>query len=326
MSKLSSGHRQSLSGIFFLAVIACAAPDEPDPDVESVVEAVLSADALAEPQATSLFGEPLFAKSDTAGVLVELDRALRSEPDDVELLIASARERRNLWQYRQAMVLYTRAAELAPEDWRPYRYRGHRHLSVREFDAGIADLQRAQDLAPLNWDVSYHLGLAYFLAGRFTEAAHEYIRCMAMADSPEAESVQSDSFRSCSQNRDDPESYVAMAEWAARALLRADRPDELGTLLDSIEEGWEIEENLAYYHDLLYHKGLLTEGDLLSGVEQGSYRLETVGYGIVNQVIAEGDTAHAVDILQTLVADPWWPGFGRLAAEAELVRLGAPQR
>ncbi len=326
MRELRSIVARGVAGAFLVGAIGCAVSDDSGSAGQSVVEAVLSADALAEPQTTSLFGEPLFAKQDTAGALAEADRALGADPDNVELLIAAARERRNFWHYRQAMALYTRAAELAPEDWRPYRFRGHRHLSVREFDAGIADLERARDLAPFNWDVAYHLGLAYFLAGRFTEAADEYMRCMAMADKPEAESAQGDSFRSCSQNRDDPESYVAMAEWAARALLRADRPDDSRVLLDRIEEGWEIEENLAYYHDLLYHKGVLTQGDLLSGVEQGSYRLETVGYGIVNQVIAEGDTARAVDILQTLVADPWWPGFGRLAAEAELVRLGAPQR
>ncbi|MCA9736199.1 MAG: tetratricopeptide repeat protein, partial [Gemmatimonadetes bacterium] len=110
-------------------------------------------------------------------------------------------ERRNVWQYRQAMRLYTRAAELAPEDWRPWRFRGHRHLSVREFDAGIADLERARELAPYNWDVAYHLGLAYFLAGRFSEAADAYMRCLDLAEDAEAAAAQSEEFRSCSQNR-----------------------------------------------------------------------------------------------------------------------------
>lgn len=305
-----------------VSVWACAEPEGNQAVADNPVEAILAADALAEPQTVSLFGEPLFARPDSAGALVEPDRALRAAPDDVERLIAAARERRNFWQYRQAMALYTRAAELAPNDWRPYRFRGHRHLSVREFDAGIADLERARDLAPLNWDVAYHLGLAYFLAGRFSDAADEYLRCMDLADDADAQAAQTDGFRSCSQNADDPESYVAMAEWAARALLRADRPDDARALLDGIAEDMTIEENLAYYHDLLYHKGVLTIDDLMAGVDQELYRLETVGYGIVNQLIVEGDTTRAVEILETLVADPWWPGFGRLAAEAELVRLG----
>ena len=89
---------------------------------------------------------------DTTGAIAEADEALAADPDNVELIIQAARVRRNFWQYRQAMALYTRAIELAPGDWRPYRYRGHRHLSVREFTLGVEDLERARDLAPMNWE------------------------------------------------------------------------------------------------------------------------------------------------------------------------------
>jgi len=307
------------------ALSACADQPEAGPLAEGAtgIDIVLLADPLSEPQATSLFGESLYAKPDTSGLLAEVDEALRADPDNVERLIAAARERRNLWQYRPAMILYSRAAELAPEDWRPYRYRGHRHLSVREFDAGIEDLERARGLAPTNWDVAYHLGLAYFLSGRFGDAADEYVRCLDLADDADAQAAQSDDFRSCSQNYDDLESRVAMTEWAVRALLRADRGAEADSLLSGIEPGWPIEENLAYYDDLLFHKDQLDEAALMKRVADGTYRLETVGYGIVNQLLVRGDTVRAREILETLVDDPWWPGFGRLAAEAELARLNA---
>ena len=48
--------------------------------------------------------------------------------------------------------------------------------------------------------------------------------------------------------------------------------------------------------------------------------METVGFGVANWMIVQGDTAGAVALLEELVQDPWWPGFGRLAAEAELAR------
>jgi Flp pilus assembly protein TadD len=83
---------------------------------------------------------------DTTGAIAEADAALAAAPDDVELIIAAGRVRRNFWQYRQAMELYSRAIELAPEDWRPYRFRGHRHISVREFDQAITDLEKAREL------------------------------------------------------------------------------------------------------------------------------------------------------------------------------------
>jgi len=272
-----------------------------------------------EPQATSLLGEPLYAMEDTSGVIAEADRALAESPGDVELLIAAGRVRRNFWQYRQAMKLYSQAIELAPDDWRPYRFRGHRHISVREFDEAVVDLERARELAPLNWDVAYHLGLAYFVSGRYSDAADEYARCLGMAEDEEALAAQGENFRSCSQNRDDPESLVAMAEWGVRAALRAGRDSLAAGILAQIPVDLQVEENLAYYHDLLVYKGVMPAEELLA--PNAPYRRETVGFGLANWYLAQGDTVQAITLLEELAQDPWWPGFGRIAAEAELVRL-----
>ena len=280
-----------------------------------------SDDSPGEPQATSLFGEPLYAMVDTTGAIEEADRALEQKPGDLELLIAAGRVRRNFWQYREAMNLYTQAIELAPDDWRPYRFRGHRHISLRQFEEGIADLEMARQLAPFNWDVSYHLGLAYFLAGRFTEAANEYGRCLSLASDTEAGLAQAQDFRSCSQNAADPESYVAMTEWAVRSSLRAGMTDMTADLLGGVPTDLEIGENLAYYHDLLFYKGEKTAEELLNPGPDGPYRRETVGYGVANWMIAQGDTIQAIALLEGLVEDPWWPGFGRISAEVELFRL-----
>lgn len=272
-------------------------------------------------QAVSLFGEPLFEREDSTGAIADADAALAEAPDDVDLLIAAGRVRRNVWQYRQAMELYSRAIELAPDDWRAFRYRGHRHISLRDFDRAIVDLEAARDRAPMNWDVSYHLGLAYFLSGRFGDAADEYLRCMGMADSAEARAAQSDGFRSCSENADDPESFVAMSEWAVRSALRAGRGEVAEDLLDAITEDLTISENVAYYHDLLMYKGVMTPEQLLNPGPDAPYRRETVGYGVANWMLVQGDTAAATELLEELVEDPWWPGFGRIAAEVELFRL-----
>jgi tetratricopeptide (TPR) repeat protein len=272
-------------------------------------------------QATSLFGEDLFQLEDTAGAIADADAALAEAPDDVELIIASGRVRRNFWHYRQAMELYGRAIDLAPDDWRPYRYRGHRHISVREFDAAIRDLESARERAPMNWDVAYHLGLAYFVSGDFTRAADEYMRCLRVAASPEARDAQTDDFRSCAQNADDPESFVAMTEWAVRALMRSGRDAEATEMLAGVAEDLVIETNVAYYHDLLFYKGVKTEDELLDPGGDAPYRLETVGQGVANWLLVQGDTARAVELYERIVDDPWWPGFGRIAGEAELARI-----
>jgi len=272
-------------------------------------------------QAVSLFGDALFEQADTTGAIADADAELAEAPDDINLLIAAGRVRRNFWHYRQAMELYSRVIELAPADWRAYRFRGHRHISVREFDQAIRDLETARDLAPMNWDVSYHLGLAYFLDGRFAEAADEYLRCIRAADSAEARAAQTDEFRSCSQNIDDAESVVAMTEWAVRASGRAGRDASVAELLEGVGPDLAISENVAYYHDLLMYKGLKTAEELLDPGPDAPYRRETVGYGVANWMLIQGDSAGATELLEELVEDPYWPGFGRIAAEVELYRL-----
>ena len=276
-----------------------------------------------QPQATSLLGEPLFAKDDTLGEIATADSALASAPEDVELLIAAGRARRNSWHYREEMALYTKVIGMVPDDWRPYRFRGHRYISVREFDNAIRDLEKARELAPFNWDVSYHLGLAYFVSARFEDAAAEWTRCLGLANDAGAQAADSETFRSCSRNGSDPGSQVAMTEWAARALIRSGRQAEAEALAKAIPEGLEVGENLSYYHDLLYAKGLKTADELLNLAPDAPYRLETVGYGVATRLLAAGDTARAMGVFKQIVADPWWPGFGRIAAEAELARAAA---
>lgn len=283
--------------------------------------AATAPDPTAEPQTHSLFGEPLYARADTTGEIAAADDALAEDPDNVDLVIAAARVRRNFWQYREAMQLYTHAMPMAPDDWRPYRFRGHRHISLRDFESAVTDLERARTLAPLNWDVSYHLGLAYFLAGRFDDAADEYLRCLQLVDDPDARAAQSEDFRSCSQNQEDPESRVAMTEWAVRAAMRAERPDAVAALLDGISPDMAVSENVAYHHDLLMYKGLMDVEELLNPGPDAPYRMETVGFGVANWYLSQGGEERAVELLRRLVDDPWWPGFGRIAAEVELARL-----
>jgi hypothetical protein len=63
-------------------------------------------DKLAEPQATSLLGEELYARPDTNGEVAGADAAVAEAPDDVELLLAAARVRWDYEQFRQAIAIY----------------------------------------------------------------------------------------------------------------------------------------------------------------------------------------------------------------------------
>jgi hypothetical protein len=66
----------------------------------------------------SLFGEALFATDDPTGAIEEADRDLAQAPDDVDLLIASGRVRKNFWQYPLAGVRKDRGRSGAlSADW-----------------------------------------------------------------------------------------------------------------------------------------------------------------------------------------------------------------
>jgi len=304
-----------------LASVACGGgtPDDEAPDV-TLTGGVSDVDPRGEPQALSLLGEPLYAAIDSSGAVAAADSALAEAPDDVDLIIAAGRVRRNFQQYQAAIALYGRAVELAPDDWRPVRFRGHRHISLRQFEPAIRDLERARELAPANWDVAYHLGLAYFLSGRFADALSEYQRCLSQSGSdvpPDAGA----GFRACAVNATDPESRVAMTEWAYRAARRSGADETADALLEGIAPDLDIQTNVAYYQDLLFYKGLRTAEELLEPGPDAGFRLETVGFGIANWRVAEGDAAAAVALLERLILDPTWSGFGRIAAEVEFVRL-----
>lgn len=318
----------SVLALTLLFLAGCSGPPSEGPgsassddDLPAWLAEIMAQDAVVSPQATSLFGEALFAEAAEPGAFFEADQALRGDPDNLDLILEAGRVRRGPWHYRQEIAFYDRAIELAPGDWRAWRFRGHRRLSLRDFEGGVADLERARELAPLNWDVAYHLGLAYFYQGRFGHAANEYLRCLNLSGDGEAAAADSPGFRSCSANADDPESRVAMTEWAVRALLRDGRAGEAEALWTGLPDNLDVSTNVAYHHNLLLYRGEKTEEALLNPDPDGPYRLETVGFGVANWRLAQGDTVGARELLEVLNQDPWWPGFGRIAAEVELARI-----
>ena len=46
-----------------------------------------------------------------------------------------------------------------------------------------------------------------------------------------------------------------------------------------------------------------------------------MGYPVAAWHLAEGDTVAAIALLERVAAHPHWGGFGRIAAEADLVAL-----
>ena len=274
------------------------------------------------PQVVSPLGKSFFARPDTDGAIAKADTARAADPNNLDLLLASARARDAALQHLGAIELYSKVIALAPGDVRGYRFRGHRYISTRRFDLAVADLDKAATLAPTSFDVLYHLGLARFLRSEFDLAAAAYRRCL---DARAPAGPLPDGWRDCSTVAGDNESRVAVSDWLYRSLRRAGRHDEAARLLGGIGADLAIKENIAYYTALLFYKGARTEAQALPPEAFGENTGVTTGYGIATFHLGEGRKDQACALFRRLAADEaHWNAFGFIAAETDLTRAGGP--
>ena len=228
-----------------------------------------------------------------------------------------------LGRYKDAIRIYTQGIEQFPSDARLYRHRGHRFITLRCFDAAIADLEKASKLitgkpdeiepdglpnarniptSTLHSNIWYHLGLAYYLKGDFQRALSAY---------REAEKV--------SKNAD---MLVATTHWLYMTLRRLGREKEATKTLASIKDGLDLIENGDYYKLIRVYKKQIEPANLWAEITQRSNSLTnaTIGYGLGNWFLYNGQRADAEKIFRQVTAGNQWSSFGYIAAEAELKR------
>jgi tetratricopeptide (TPR) repeat protein len=291
-----------------------------------VLAMVMSVSAQEEPEATSLDGKPLYRDPlITAEQRPELEENLKKaeadyarDPKNAESVIWLGRRLGYLHRYHEAIDAFTRGIELYPDDARFYRFRGHRYISLRDFDKAVSDLTKAAALirgkadqeepsgvggkpSTLHFNVWYHLGLAHYLKGDFAKAI--------------------DAYRECMKASADEESKVATSDWLYMTYRRHRNAEEAAKVLEPIHEGMPIEENTAYYQRLLMYKGLVKPEAVLNPEDAEPLQVATQGYGVANWYLYNGDTDRARDVLEKVVAVGYWPAFGHIAAEVELQRL-----
>ena len=228
-----------------------------------------------------------------------------------------------LGRYKESIRIYTQGIEQFPADARFYRHRGHRLITLRCFDAAIADLEKASKLiagkpdeiepdglpnarniptSTLQSNIWYHLGLAYYLKGDFQRALSAY---------REAEKV--------SKNAD---MLIATTHWVYMTLRRLGREKEASKTLAPIKDNLDLIENGDYYRMIRVYKGQLDPATLWAEITQRSDSLSnaTIGYGLGNWFLYNGQRADAEKLFRQVTAGNQWSSFGYIAAEAELKR------
>lgn len=291
---------------------------------------VQEADAGGEPgavQLTSELGHAYSSLPDTLGTLEAADSLLAARPGETEAVLEAAAAHAALWRYREAIALYDSAIALDPTDWRPWRFRGHRHISLRDLEPAVRDLEEAWRLDSLSFDVAYHLGLAHYLSGHWNDAADAYARCMDLASDSAALALDAAGalpagFRACTDMATVDNDRVAMTEWRWRALRRGGRLDEARRLIEGIQDDMDVGTNASYHQLLLMHRGDRPVDAVFDTTRLTGNQFETIGYGVAVHRLTEGDTAAALDLMRRIVErGDRWQAFGFIAAEQDLLRL-----
>lgn len=285
--------------------------------------------AQARPEATSLFGKPLYPMELSAETrkpleanLAEAEAEYARNPKSEDAIIWLGRRQAYLWRYRDSIDTFTKGIALHPQSYKLYRHRGHRYITVREFDRAVSDFEKAAALiknvpdevepdgAPNKFgkprstshsNIWYHLGLAYYLKGDFTNALRAYQECMKFS--------KNDDMR------------VATLDWLYMTYRRLGRHGAAKQLLDQVTDKMEILENESYHKRLLMYKGALKPEQLLDTSNADDLTIATQGYGVGNFYLVEGNKAKAKEIFEKVVAGRQWAAFGYIAAEVDLKRM-----
>ena len=225
--------------------------------------------------------------------------------------------------YREAIRVFSDGILDNPNDPQFYRHRGHRYVTIREFDRAIADLEKAaemikgkanvveQDGAPnehgipvstLHGNIYYHLGLAYYLKQDFENAKRVY-----------------DLDHGVARNDDN---RVSIAHW--RYMIRrrmGDTHEDAKYVLDDINQDMNILENHTYHKLALFYKGEVTEAEISEGMDVENSADAATAYGLANWYLYNGDIDKGKAMMEKMLNARAWGSFGYIAAEADLAAL-----
>lgn len=232
------------------------------------------------------------------GAVARAQAALDADPRNVDRIIALGVAQSGVRQFREAIETFTRGLAIAPNNAMLYRWRGHRYLSVREFDRALADLTRGFSLDSMNYGVLYHLGIVRFVRGEFAAAADAFRRAQPLA--PEAGEL------------------AGSTDWLWMSLSRAARHAEAKAMLDRRPDSLKVAN--AYAQRLRLYRGEIGADDVLTPADTADVQVATLAFGVGNWLLVKGDTARARNWFERSIRSGGWPGFGFILSEVELRR------
>lgn len=263
--------------------------------------------------------------------LAEAKKDFEKTPNNADNVIWLGRRTAYLGNYKEAIKIFTGGIEKFPKDARFYRHRGHRFVTIRCFDDAIKDLETAQSMikkyairdeiepdglpnarniptSNLWSNIQYHLGLAYYAKRDFNYATA--------------------SFMASFNNSKHDDMRIASAHWAymsaRRFALKEPRSgidkDVEKFIVKEIKNNPDIIESDDYYKLVKLYQGKIKADELLKeiGTETNTLSNASLGYGLGNWFLYNGEKEKAEKIFRQIISGDQWSSFGFIAAEMEL--------
>ena len=273
-------------------------------------------------EALSLMGESLISPAADAATIEKFEAAKEDydrDPMAAEKLIWFGRRTAYLGNYRSAIEIFTEGIAKHPRDARMYRHRGHRYISIREFDRAIVDFEAAAGLIegqenriepdglpnaqniPLtttHGNIWYHLGLAYYLKQDWGNALRAFQNGYNLGDNDD--------------------NLVSTGHWIYMIYRRMGMPAEAAAALEDISADMNIIENRSYHELCLLYKGEILIDDMMAANGDDPANA-AVAYGLANWFYYNDDRAASDAMLASILAGSSWASFGFIAAEADRV-------
>jgi tetratricopeptide (TPR) repeat protein len=249
-------------------------------------------------QYRSAAGVEYSAQVDT-GPIARAESALAADPRNVQRIIQLGVAQSGARQFREAIETFTRGLAIEPNNAMLYRWRGHRYLSVREFDRAESDLTRGFRLDSTNYGILYHLGVLRYARGDFAGAADAFVRAQRHApDAPE---------------------LAGSTDWLWMSLMRAGRAADARAMLAQRPDSLPVAN--AYARRLQLYRGEIGPDSVFTPADTADVQAATLSYGLGNWYLVRGDTARAREWFERSIRTGGWPAFAFIISEAELRRL-----
>ena len=219
--------------------------------------------------------------------------AARKGGDTVDGLIALGKALSRQLRYRQAILAYTQALKMDPDNRTVLRLRAGRYLTTLQSDLALRDFEQCLAFGGDKLDCGYRMGLAHYYAGRYSQAAQTFESCISLCDD---------------------EMGIAVIYWHTLSACRAGVAPSLLCLYNT---GMKVGHHTAYEKAMRIWSGaeVYSDGQTRLALEPDDMEYAITQYGLAYHP----QCPDRQKILTEIIArDGFWPCFSYLAAWNDL--------